>query len=163
MVARNIELVNRLAPAAQPAPAPVQDKVAAEPPVTVSTPVAVNSAPLPPAAADKKEAPAPKTVMQAAPADSQKSATREPTPLVTQVATQKADAAKADAKPEAKAAKTETAKAETAKPATTAAAAKPEVKSEAKPVKVELRTDTKPQPKPASKAIPALRQTASVY
>lgn len=179
-IARNIELVNQLAPAVQPAPAPtpVQDKVAAEPPVTVSAPVAVNSAPLPPAAADKKETPAPKTVMQTAPADSQKSATHEPTPLVTQVATQKADAAKVEAKPEAKAAKTETAKAEpakaapakaeaakaeAAKPATAVAAAKPEVKPEAKPAKVELRTDTKPQPKPASKAIPALRQTASVY
>lgn len=174
-IARNIELVNQLAPAAQPTPVPAQDKVAAEPPVTVSTPVAVNSAPLPPAAADKKDAPAAKVVMQAVPADSQagKPATHEPTPLSTQVATQKAEAPKAEAKPETKAAKTETAKAEpakaapakaeAAKPATAVAAAKPEVKPEAKPVKVELRTGTKPQPKPASKAIPALRQTASVY
>jgi Flp pilus assembly protein TadD len=169
-IARNIELVNRLAPTAQPAPAPASapDKVAAEPPVTVSTPVAVNSAPLPPTAADKKEAP--KVVMQAVPADSHagKPATHEPTPLGTQVATQKADAPKAEAKPEAKAAKSEAAKAEpvkaeAAKPAIAVAAAKPEVKPEAKPAKVELRTDTKPQPKPASKAIPALRQTASVY
>jgi Flp pilus assembly protein TadD len=160
-IARNIELVNRLAPAAQPAPAP--DKVAAEPPVTVSTPVAVNSAPLPPA--DKKDVPAPKVASQTAPAkpqaDAVKSATHEPTPLATQAATQKAEA-----KPEA--AKTETAKAEPikavpAKPGTAVAAAKPEVKPESKPVKVELRTDTKPQSKPASKAIPALRQTASVY
>ena len=52
-IARNIELVNRLAPTAQSAPAPAQDKVAAEPPVAVATPVAVNSAPLPPAAADE--------------------------------------------------------------------------------------------------------------
>lgn len=174
-IARNIELVNQLAPATQPAPA--QDKVAAEPPVTVSTPVAVNSAPLPPAAAEKKDVPAPKVATQTEPAkpqaDAVKSATHEPTPLVTQVATQKAEAPKTEIKPEAKAAKTETAKAEpakaapakaeTAKSATAVAAAKPEVKPEAKPVKVELRTDTKPQPKPASKAIPALRQTASVY
>ncbi len=136
-IARNIELVNRLAPAAQPAPA--QNTASAEPAAPVSAPVAVNSAPLPPAASDKKDVPAPKLAAQAAPADSKadgvKSATHEPTPLVTQVATQKAAAPKA---------------AEAAKPVTAVAAAKPEVKPEAKPVKMELRTDTKTEPKSAT-------------
>jgi len=182
-IARNIALVNKLAPAAQPVPA--QNAVAAEPPAPVSTPVAVNSAPLPPATPAKSDAPAQpsKVVMQAVPADplagpAKSAATHEPTPLATHVAAQKPDAPKADGKADVKAAKVEPAKTEPvkaepvkalaakpeiAKPATAVAAAKPEVKPEAKPAKVELRTDTKPQPKPASKAIPALRQTASVY
>jgi len=178
-IARNIELVNKLAPAAQPAPA--QNAAAAEPPAPASTPVAVNSAPLPPAEPAKQDAPAPKVVMQAVPVDplagpAKPAATHEPTPLAAHVAAQKPDAPKADGKADVKAAKAEPAKTEpvkaeavkasAAKPAiakSAIAAAKPEVKPEAKPAKVELRTDTKPQPKPASKAIPALRQTASVY
>jgi len=176
-IARNIELVNKLAPASQPAPA--QNVAAAEPPAPVSTPVAVNSAPLPPAEPAKQDAPAPKVVMQAVPVDplagpAKTAATHEPTPLATHVAAQKPDAPKADGKADVKAAKAEPAKTEpvkaeaapAAKPAiakSAIAAAKPEVKPEAKPAKVELRTDTKPRPKPASKAIPALRQTASVY
>lgn len=180
-IARNIELVNKLVPASQPAPA--QNVAAAEPPAPVNTPVAVNSAPLPPAEPAKQDAPAPKVVMQAVPADplagpAKPAATHEPTPLAAHVAAQKPDAPKADGKADVKAAKAEPAKTEPAKaepakaaaakpeiakPAAAVAAAKPEVKPEAKPAKVELRTDTKPQPKPASKAIPALRQTASVY
>ena len=176
-IARNIELVNKLAPASQPAPA--QNVAAAEPPAPVSTPVAVNSVPLPPAEPAKQDTPAPKVVMQAVPADplagpAKTAATHEPTPLATHVAAQKPDAPKADGKADVKAAKAEPAKTEPVKAEAASAtkpeiaksaiaAAKPEVKPEAKPAKVELRTDTKPQPKPASKAIPALRQTASVY
>ena len=155
-IARNIELVNKLAPTSQPAPAP-NVATAAEPATPVKTPVAVNSAPLPPAASAKQETP--KVVMQSVPADPQagptKSATHEPTPLVAEVAAQKAAAPKAE---EVKAAKAETpakaapVKTEAVKPVTAVAAVKPEVKPEAKPVKMELRTDTKAESKPVTAA-----------
>lgn len=182
-IARNIELVNKLSPAAQPtpAPAPVQKAAAAEPPAPVSAPVAVNTSPLPPAAPSAQNvpvhpAPAPKVVTQAVDplAGPAKSATREPTPLATHVVAEKAAAPKPDAKVAAKpeiaksepaktdAVKASTAKVETTKPATVATA-KPELKPEAKPVKAEVKPDAKTPAKPSSKAIPALRQTASAY
>ena len=93
-IARNIELVNKLAAdapvpvaAAEPKAAPV---VAAT--VPVSAPVPVSSSPLPPAAASarnmpapqSKAQPAPKVVMQADPlAGPAKTASHEPTPLAT--------------------------------------------------------------------------------
>jgi len=182
-IARNIELVNKLSPAAQPAPTPAPVQKAAEAPAPVSVPVAVNTSPLPPAApsaqnAPAHPAPAPKVVTQAVPADPlagpAKSATREPTPLATHVVAEKTAAPKPDAKVAAKpeiaksepaktdAVKASTAKVETAKPATIATA-KPELKPEAKPVKAEVKPDAKTPAKPGSKAIPALRQTASAY
>ena len=66
-IARNIELVDRLAAAPPPAPAPEQKAAAVEPPAPTSTPVAVNTSPLPPVAPSAPAAP--KTVMQAVPAD----------------------------------------------------------------------------------------------
>jgi len=166
-IARNIEMMNKLAPAAQPAPAPVS-KVADVP---VAAPVAVNVSPLPAAA------PAPKIVMQAVPADPlagpAKSATRAPTALITHVAAEKTATPKPDAKADAKSAKAEPVKIEAAKavaikpeaakPAANFAAAKPELRPEAKPVKAEVKPDAKTPAKPGSKAIPALRQTASAY
>jgi Flp pilus assembly protein TadD len=186
-IARNIELMDKLAPAAQlaaaPVPVPVQKAAMAEPPAPVSAPVAVNTNPLPPAAPSAQNAAAhpasaPKIVMQAVPVDPlagpAKSATRAPTPLATHVVAEKAPVTKFDtkvvAKPEiakSEPAKTEavkavTAKVELAKPATVASA-KPELKAEAKPAKVEVKPDAKTPAKPGSKAIPALRQTASAY
>ncbi|MEO7053664.1 MAG: tetratricopeptide repeat protein [Rhizomicrobium sp.] len=180
-IARNIELVNKLSSQPAPAPAPVQKAAAAEPPAPVSAPVAVNTSPLPPAAPSAQNvqahpAPAPKVVMQAMPVDSlagpAKSATREPTPLATHVVAEKTATPKRDvaAKPEiakSEPVKTETVKASTAKfemaKSATVAAAKPELKPEAKPVKAEVKPDAKTPAKPGSKAIPALRQTASAY
>ncbi|MEP6830851.1 MAG: tetratricopeptide repeat protein [Rhizomicrobium sp.] len=176
-IARNVEMVNKLMPAAQPAPtpapAPVQKAAAIETPVTVSTPVAVNASPLPPATPSAQNTPAhpaPKVVMQAVPADPlagpAKSASHEPTPLATHVVAEKPAAPKPDAKVAVKAepVKAAAAKVEPAKSAgTTVATAKPELKPEAKPVKTEVKSAAKTPAKPASKAIPALRQTASAY
>jgi Flp pilus assembly protein TadD len=189
-IARNIELVNKLAPVAPPA---AEQKAASVAPTTpVSAPIPVASSPLPPAAAapiaqnapaQPHPAAAAKVVMQAVPADPLagpvKSATHSPTPLVTHTSVKteepapkpvaKTDAtiaAKIDMKP---------VKAELAKPVDSGIAvkvsAKPDtktaVKPEAKPVKAvaaETKPDAKPTAKPASKtAIPDLRQTASVY
>jgi hypothetical protein len=170
-IARNIELVNQLAPGSKPVPA----EKAAEPPAPVSAPVAVNSNPLPPATASAENTPAspeaPKVVMQTVPVDPlagpAKSASRAPTPLATHVVAEK-PAIKSDIKADVKSVKAEpakvepakavAAKTEPAKPATIAAA-KPEIKPDAKPVKA----DAKAPPKPGSKTIPALRQTASAY
>ncbi|MES2254318.1 MAG: tetratricopeptide repeat protein [Pseudomonadota bacterium] len=183
-IARNIELMDKLAPAAQlaaaPVPAPVQKAAMAEPPAPVSAPAVVNTSPLPPAAPSAQNAaahpaPAPKIVMQAVPVDPlagpAKSATRAPTPLATHVVAEKAAVPRLDTKTVVKPeiaklepAKTEavkaiTAKVETGKPATV----KPEFKAEAKPAKAEVKPDAKTPAKPGSKAIPALRQTASAY
>ena len=61
--------------------------------------------------------------------------------------------------------KAASAKAEAIKPiATHVASDKPEIRTEAKPVKVDAKADAKTPAKPASKgAIPALRQTATAY
>ncbi len=165
-IARNIELVNKLAAdapvpvaAAEPKAAPV---VAAT--VPVSAPVPVSSSPLPPAAASaqnmpapqSKAQPAPKVVMQADPlAGPAKTASHEPTPLATHAVAKANDAApKADMKA---AAKIDTAggpvKAD-AKPVK-AADAKPDMKTEAKPIKLETASTTPPALKTDLKPVKA--------
>ena len=146
-IARNIDLVNKLAPT----PQPVEEKKAAstEPPqaAPVSAPIPVNSSPLPPASASTQNtpaaqphtpAPAPKVVMQPVPADPQagpvKAATHEPKPLAERAAVQASTPA---AKPEVKDAHAADAKVATHEPTplvshavvpVNAAAAKPDIK-----------------------------------
>jgi Flp pilus assembly protein TadD len=186
-IARNIEMVNRLAPEA----VAQQKAAAASTPVAapVSAPATVTSQPLPPAAASAaqnspvkqaQQHPAPQVVMQTVPVDPLagpvKPATHGPTPLATH-ATAKVEAKNSHPVSE--------------KSATVASASKPDIKADAKtaaiktdtktakaepvvakPVAADIKTvkaaDTKPEPKseakPASKSnIPALRQTASAY
>ena len=152
-IARNIELMDKLAPAS--AAAPVADhKVAAEAaPVPVSAPVAVSSSPLPPATPAAQKAPAPqhaapaKVVMQAVPVDPlagpAKSATHEPTSL----------AAKAGVKTDAKiVAKTDVKPAET-KPVMSSATAKIDIKPDAK---LAAKADVKPaEAKPVTSGVTA--------
>jgi Flp pilus assembly protein TadD len=105
-IARNIELVNKLAPAAQPV---AEQKPAAAAPTPVSSPMPVSSSPLPPAAPMAQSAPAQphpaaaaKVVMQAVPVDPLagpvKAATHSPTPLVTHASIKAEPAPKPDVK-----------------------------------------------------------------
>ncbi|HEY4274767.1 MAG TPA: tetratricopeptide repeat protein [Rhizomicrobium sp.] len=168
-IARNIDMMNKLA-----ANAPQQPKPAAAEPAPVAVPVAVSSNALAPAAPAQQAAPATraKVVMQAIPADPlaepAKAATHEPTPLH-----KPADAlAKSEIKPTSETVAT----AKDVKPAPIKAAAvqpsAPNAKTEAtvdlRPASVKSVADAKPganvPAKPASKnGIPALRQTASAY
>jgi Flp pilus assembly protein TadD len=111
-IARNIDLVNKLAPASKPVEE--QKDAATEPqqPAPVSAPMPVNSSPLPPASTGAQNVPAaqphapaaaPKAVMQAVPADPLagpvKAASHEPKPLAEHAAVQtNTPAAKPDVK-----------------------------------------------------------------
>jgi Flp pilus assembly protein TadD len=162
-IARNIELVNKLAPEAV-----AQQNVTASAPVAApaGAPVIVVSQPLPAAAqnASAKQAQqhsAPQVVMQTVPADPLagpvKSATHGPAALASR-ATAKVEARDAHLGSEKSAAVTAASKPAT-KPDVKAAAVKAGTKTaKAEPVAA------KPDAKPASKSkIPALRQTASAY
>lgn len=162
-IARNIELVNKLAVAAPPLKGTTA--AAAPEPGPVSKPVPVSSQPLPAPSA------------QAIPSDPQagpaKAATRTPAPLAAHAVKTEIPALKTDttekavmatkagtAKPDAKSAKADV---KPAKPQT--ADAKP-ANADTKAVKAaEAKPDAKPQAKPAAGkgGIPELRQTASAY
>lgn len=174
-IARNIELVNKLAVAAPP----LKGTTAADAPEPgpVSKPVPVSSQPLPAPSAQNTPHPASDVVMQPVPADPQagpaKAATRTPAPLAAHAVKTEIPALKTDttekavmatkagtAKPDAKSAKADV---KPAKPQT--ADAKP-ANADTKAVKAaEAKPDAKPQAKPAAGkgGIPELRQTASAY
>ena len=170
-IARNIELVDKLAPPALKAAvetAPVQST-----PVPAPTPVTSQELP-----AAQNIPVATKVVMQPVPSDPQagpaKPAKRVPTQLATHAAKPPAPKpeireahadtkkpvtdAKAETKPAAKTAKAD------AQPAKAQTVAVRAVKAEPGPVKAaEAKPETKAPAKPAKDGIPALRQTASAY
>ena len=183
-IARNIELVDKLAPPAlKTAADTTAEHAPASAPAPVSVPAPVSSEALPPPSAKNVPAPAKsQVVMQPVPFDPlagpSKPANRAPTPLAAHAAkatapTLKPDireahvdlakpmtAVKADAtKPDPKTAKAE------AKSAQTQTADGKTAKSDSKDVKAaEAKPDVKTPAKPAAKGgIPALRQTASAY
>jgi Flp pilus assembly protein TadD len=173
-IARNIELVNKLAAEAPPEPKTASSEVPAGP--ALGAPVPVNTNPLPPVAPSAQnaaQAPA-KLAEQKKPADAPvKTATHEPKPLtenavakadhaakpakVTEAAAQekaadKPDAGKSEAKADSKSGPAVALRKETTQTNPQVAEAKPA----AKPAKA---ADSKPADK---KGIPALRMTASV-
>ena len=174
-IARNIELVDKLAP---PALKTAADTAPVEHAPT-SMPIPVSSEALPPPSAENKAGPAKaEVVMQKVPSGPEAGpAKHAPVPLVGHAAKAAAPALKPDIRE---------AHSDDAKPVTDAAAAKPEAKvakSDAKPGKPQTAdaksakpdgkdmkaADAKPdakapaKPAPAKNGIPELRQTASVY
>ena len=175
-IARNIALVNNLAP---PAPKAAADAAPAEH-APVSAPLPVSSQSLPPAQNSSASAPAnSQVVMQPVPSDPQagpsKAAKHVPTPLATHVAKApvlKPEIREAHSDAGKPAAKSEVAKADAKTTKADANSSKPQpadvkaAKADAKDVKAAVANpDSKAAPaKPAAKGgIPALRQTASVY
>ena len=177
-IARNIELVNKLAAEAPPEPKTASSEVPAA--AALGAPTPVNTNPLPPVAPSAQNAaePTPKIAEQKKPADAPiKAATHEPKPLaaeavakadhaakpakVMRAATQEhkaagtSDADKSEAKADSKSGATVALRKEATQAKPQIADAKPAAKPVSKPVKAA-------EAKPAGKnGIPSLRMTAS--
>ena len=175
-IARNIELVNKLATESPPLKGTTADATPETGPV--SKPVPVSSEALPAPSAQNAPHPSSDVVMQPVPVDPKagpaKMATHTPLPLPAHAAKAEIPALKTDSRDKAVvAAKAEPAKADASAAKADAKVGKPQTadarsgKADTKTVKAaEAKPDAKSQAaKPASgkNAIPDLRQTASAY